>query len=127
MEIKAIYKIPALRHAFLIVSSLDEFCDNSPSCQESKTRTEYLEHILRLKNYTQPKAIPQWTLKVMSQSDFVSALKRNKSTTEVLTNQSSFNDPELELLAINLTKTDPNNEQKELSFMQDSDVIEVFI
>ncbi len=127
MEIKAIYKIPALRHAFLIVSSLDEFCDNSPSSQENRTRTEYLERILRSKNCMQPKAIQQWTLKVMSQSDFVSALKRNKSTAGVLTNQTSYNDPELELLAINLNKNDPNNETKELSFIEDSDVIEVFI
>lgn len=127
MDIKAIYRIPALRHAFLIVSSLDEFCDNSQAYQENKTHTEYLERILRSKNCTQPKAILPWTLKVMSQSDFVLALRRNRPTTEVLPSQTSYNDPELELLAINLVKTESGLEKKELSFTEDADIIEVFI
>lgn len=127
MDVKAIYKIPALKHAFIIVSSLDEFSENSSSFQESRTRTEYLERILRSKNCTQPKAIRPWTLKVMSQSDFLLALRRHKPTLEVLPSQTSYDDPELELLAINLVKTESGLEQKELSFTEEADIIEVFI
>ncbi len=127
MDVKAIYKIPALRHAFLIVSSLDEFSDKSESNQESKTQMEYFERILHLKDCTLPTETQQWTLKVMSQTDFVSAVKRRNPIGQVLSNQTSCEHPELELLAINLTKTLDGLEKKELSFTEDADIIEVFI
>lgn len=127
MDVKAIYKIPALKHAFIIVSSLDEFDDKPRSNQESRTRTEYFEHILRLKYNNQPKEVLPWTLKVMSHEDLLSALKRNKPTRLKSPNQTSSDNSELELLAINLVKTECGVETKELSFIEDTDIIEVFI
>lgn len=127
MDVKAIYKIPDLRQIFLIVPSLDELSDKSQTNQESKTQTEYLEHILHEKSCILPIEIQQWTLKVMSHKDFVSAIKQRNPKGQVLSNQSSLNDPELELLAINLIKTSSDNESKNLSFIDESEIIEVFI
>lgn len=127
MDVKAIYKIPALKHAFFIVSSLDEFSEKSEETQKSKIRMEYFEHILHSKDCTLPIEIQQWTLKVMSHTDFVSAIKRRNPIGQVLSNQTSCEDPELELLAINLTKNSSGLETKELSFTEDADIIEVFI
>lgn len=132
IEIKGIYKLPAIKHAFFIVSSLDEFSDNLQSCQESKRRMEYFEHILQSRDHKPPKVTPQWTLKVVSEHDFVSVLKQYSPTGQVLPIHSSDNPEFLELLAINLLKNpdrvDPTLETtKVLSCVSDDDVIEVFI
>lgn len=133
ISIKGIYKIPAARHAFFIVPSLDSFGEDIGSSQESKKRMEYFEHILQLKDHMPPKVIPRWKLKLMSEDDFLSALKQQIPTRQVSSNPSSHNPEDLELLAINLVETPENpldwtfNTPKVLCAVPDEDIIEVFI
>lgn len=131
MKITGIYKLPEIKHAFLIVASLDEFSDNSKLSQESKRRMEYFEHILRSKENKKTKDIPQWTLKVVSEKDFLTVLKQQHPKGLISSNQSSPNPEYLELLAINLLKTSKNEselkQRKTLSLIPDEDIIEVFI
>lgn len=125
ISIIGIYKIPAIKHAFFIVSSLKEFSGNSRRLPENKRRMEYFEHILRCKH--------QWTLKLMSESDFLTVLKQHKPKGIVSPNQSSCSPASLELLTINLAKTPENcldwayTSKKILSVIPDEDIIEVFI
>lgn len=94
---------------------------------------EYFEHILGYKDYMSPKAIPRWRLKILTQSDFLTVLERQKTREKVLSNQSFHNPEALELLAINLTKTPSNHRSetfctpKQLGTLLDEDIIEVFI
>ena len=94
---------------------------------------EYFEHILQLKDHMPPKVIPRWKLKLMSEDDFLSALKQQIPTRQVSSNPSSHNPEDLELLAINLVETPENpldwtfNTPKVLCAVPDEDIIEVFI
>lgn len=133
VSIKAAYKIPDVRHVFLIVDSLDPFLDSSQLSQESKKRKECFERILRSKDRRCPKATQQWTLKIMLEHDFLMAIKQNNPTGQVSANQTYGSPEDLELLAINLVKTPESsldrtfNTPKVLSLLPDEDIIEVFI
>src|SRR5580692_9116243 len=105
ISIKGIYKIPSIKHVFFIVSSLRDFLDNSLTSQGNKTRMEYFGRILRSKDRMLPKANLQWTVKVVSEHDFLKAIKQHIPKGKVSPNRSSNNPEELELLAINLLKT----------------------
>jgi len=126
MKIIGIYKLPVIKHAFLIVSSLDEFSDSSQPSPESKRRMGYFGHILRSKENKKTKATLQWTLKVVSEKDFLTVLRQQHPKGLISSNQSSHDPEYLELLAINLLKTS-KGESKTLSLIPDDDVIEVFI
>ncbi len=133
IKIKGIYKLPAVKHIFFIVSSLQEFSDGARSSKESKRRMEYFERILQSKDHTPPKVTPLWKLKVMCETDFLSALKQYNPTGRVSSNRSCHNPEDLELLAINLCKTPLSSPEKTfhtpkvLSVVPDEDIIEVFI
>lgn len=133
MMIKGIYKLPAIKHAFFIVSSLEEFEVSLIESLDNKKRMEYFEHILRSKDHICPKEIPLWTLKVVSESEFLKVLEQHMPKGKVSSNLSSHNPECLELLAINLIKTPekssdlPPSTSKVLSVMAEDDIIEVFI
>jgi len=133
MSILGVYKIPIIKHVFFILSSVDSFLDSLALSQHNKKRMEYFEHILRSTDHRLPKEIQQWTLAIVSVDGFLSAIKQCIPIVEVSSNQSSHNPKDLELLAINLVKTDPNlpdntfNTPKALRVIPDEDIIEVFI
>lgn len=133
MLIDAIYKIPATKHIFFIMSSLQEFSTSQKLSLENKRRTECFEHILQSIDRMPPKAIPQWTLKIVCRNDFLSVLQHNMPKELVSSNQSFHNPEYLELLAINLLKTPENscdfafNTPKVLSAIPEEDIIEVYI
>ena len=132
-SIVALYKIPELRHVFCIIKPPDSPCDCSEASQARKRRREYFEHILRSKDHSSPKVTQLWTLKIVPEDDFLSAIEQNTPRELVSSNQSSQNPEKLELLAINLTKTLPNSSDwtlqtpKALCAIPDEDIIEVFI
>lgn len=133
ISIRAVYKIPELKHMFFIVEPLGSSYDCLKESLGSKKRREYIEQILRSKDRSIPKETQQWTLKIVPADDFLSAIEQNKPRELVSSNQSSQNPEKLELLAINLTKTPPNSSDwtlktpKALSVIPDEDIIEVFI
>lgn len=93
---------------------------------------EYFEHILRSKDHTPPTVTRQWTLKVVSERDFLRVLEQRMPTAKESPSQSSYNPECLELIAINLLKTPENpsrslNTPTVLSKIPDEDIIEVFI
>jgi len=132
-NLRGIYKIPSQRLAFLIVSAFPDFLDCCRESQASKKRMEYIGHTLRSKDRSNPKAPQQWKLKVVSENDFLTAIKRCKPTRKESSSQSSDNPLALELLTMNLLKTpgDPVdwtfNTPKALSAIPNDDIIEVFI
>lgn len=133
ISIRAVYKIPETRHVFFIVEPLDSTCDYLKESQGRKRRREYFEHILRSKDRSSPTAFQQWTLRIVPEDDFLSAIEQNTPRELVSSNQSSQNPEKLELLAINLIKTLPNSDDwtsktpKALCVIPDEDIIEVFI
>lgn len=126
MHIKAVYKIPEIKHAFFIVDSLPEFvlpCEMSPS---STTRTEYIAQILRSKGNTGTTSPLLWTLQIVSDDEFQMALKLQ--STKELISPIPYGTPEsLELLVMNTMKSLEGGDKKSLSAIPDKDVIEVFI
>lgn len=131
--IKGIYKLPAIKHAFFIMSSLEDFGGNSAESPDSKKRMEYFEHILQLRDHICPKEIPLWTLEVVSESEFLKVLEQRMPKGKVSSNLSSHNPECLELLAINLIKTPEQSSDLALKtptvlgVIPDEDIIEVFI
>jgi len=132
-KIIGVYKIPAVKHAFLIVSSIPLDLDTLEELSENTNRMEYFDHILRLKDQVGRKNIPRWTLKVLTPDEFLEVLERHKPLESRSTNQSSHNPESLELLAVNLLKDldddRPNacETPKVLCCVPDEDIIEVFI
>lgn len=133
LSIIGVYKLPVLRHIFLIVDSLHDFLDNLMQSEANKIRKGYFERILRSKDHRVPKADLQWTIRVVCVHDFLEAIKLSIPIGTVSTNQTCQNPEELELLAINLVKTHPPSRDKPfdtpkvLSRVHDEDIIEVFI
>lgn len=118
MDIKAIYKIPEMRYVFVIFSSIDEVYSS-----ELDIKMKFHE-IIHSKYSKIPIKNQSWKIKLISQEDFLSAIPQHKS----LNNQTSYANPEsMELLAINISKTQSDISKKELSFVDDLDLIEVFI
>lgn len=133
MFIRGIYKLPVLKHAFIIVDSLEGLSDSLQPSQGHKKRMECFERILRSKDRSIPTDTQQWTLKIMSESDFVKVLEQHNPKGRVSSNQTSCNPEHLELLAINLLKAPEILSDwtlvspKVLSSIPDEDIIEVFI
>jgi hypothetical protein len=126
--IKGIYKIPEIKHAFFIVSSQNESGETQSLLPQNKKRKEYFEHILKWKGRIDPKEAQSWKLRIVSETEFLEALEQSMSTNQVLPSQSSEPSESLELVAINLVKTsDDSAERKQLGFIENEDVIEVFI
>jgi len=133
MMIRGLYKIPFLKTAFLIVSFFPSFSDSLEPSLESKKRTGYIGRTLRSKDRKFPKEIQQWTLKVVSEHDFLQAIALHKPKGVISPNQTCDNPIQLELLTINLPKTPENlldwtySTPKGLGLVPEEDVIEVFI
>lgn len=129
--IRGIYKLPAIKHAFFIISSLQDFSGNS-QLRESKKRMGYFAKVLKWKDQEHPKVTQKWKLIVIEQQEFLKVLECSLPTRESSSSQSCYNPEDLELLAINLLKTPeslffPHDTPKVLSFVSDEDIIEVFI
>lgn len=113
--------------------SIDTSCDACIESRESKKRKQYLEHILQSKDRMLPTSTLLWIEETISANDFLSVLRKRCPKTQAEPNQSSHNQEDLELLAINLSKTLPNsldwsfNTPKALSAIPEEDIIEVFI
>lgn len=133
LSIVGVYKLPVLRHVFLIVDSLHDFLDTLFLSEESRIRKGYFERILRSKDRKDPTEDLQWTIRVVCVHDFLEAIKQSIPIGTESTNQTYQNPEELELLAINLVKTHPPSLDKPfhtpkvLSRVHDEDIIEVFI
>ena len=132
-NLRAIYKIPSQRLAFLIVPTFPDFLDCCTESQANKKRMEYIGHTLRSKYRSNPKAPQLWKLKVVSENDFLTAIKRCKPTKKESSNQSFDSPLALELLTMNLLKTPCDlvdwtfNTPKALSVIPKEDIIEVFV
>jgi hypothetical protein len=132
-NLRGIYKIPSQRLAFLIVSVFPDFLDCCRESQASKKRMEYIGRTLRSKDRSTPKESQLWKLKVVSENDFLMAIKRYKPTRKESSNQSFDSPLALELLTMNLLKTPGDlvdwtfNTPKALSVIPNEDIIEVFI
>lgn len=133
MNLRGIYKIPSQRIEFLIVSAFPDFLDCFRESHASKKRMEYIGRTLRSKDRRNPKGSQLWKLKVVSENDFLMAIKRYKPTRKESSNQSFDSPLVLELLTINLLKTPCDlvdwtfNTPKALSVISNDDIIEVFI
>ena len=133
MMIRGIYKLPAIKHTFLIWISPDEDQTDGTRWRENKKRREYFEHTLLSKDRMPPKETLLWRLKVVSKDDFLSVIRQHTPTDLISSSQSSDNPEMLELLAINLLKTpvclpsEPCETPKFLCTVPDEDIIEVFI
>ena len=127
-----IYKLPAIKCAFFIVSTLADVSGKQTSSLEHDKRIRQIENILRSKDYTFPKASQLWKYIVIEQNDFLWVLEQSIPRKLGETNQSCYNPEHLELLAINLLKTPRDLRRtyetpKVLSCILDEDIIEVFI
>ena len=133
MTIKGIYKLPAIKHTFLVMSSGEEGCDNETMWIENRKKMEYFEHILELKDHMHPKETPLWRLKLVHEDDFLLAIKRYRPKEIVSSSQSLGNPEELELLSVNLLKNLVNplyetyETPKFLGSIREEDIIQVFI
>jgi hypothetical protein len=132
-SILGIYKLPGIKHVFFIVSSLSEFFANIKMSKGSVVKTIDFEHIHLSKNHIKPIRSQQWSVKVVSEHNFLNSLKQYIPTDKVSSNQSSHIPVDLELLTINQLKTPVSSPEmtfhtpKVLSVVPDSDIIEVFI
>ena len=130
--LKAVYRIPQIKHVFFIMSFSDEVLDNSMLSLQNKKRREYFEHILQSKHHIKPIEAQQWRLKTMLESDLVKAIE-HYTPKELESSNPSYSDPEsLELLTINLLKKEyPEDDfyhtYKGLGRIQNEDIIEVFV
>lgn len=133
MMIRGIYKLPAIKHTFLILMSPDGENEIGGGYLENRKRREYFEHILESKDRMLPTEVLLWRLKVVSEDDFLSAIRQQTPTDRVSSSQSLDNPEMLELLAINLLRTperlpcDTCETTKFLCTVPDEDIIEVFI
>lgn len=131
--IRGIYKLPAIKHTFLIFASPDEDEENDSRLLGNRKRREYFEHILECKHRMLPTETLLWRLKIVSEDDFLSVIRQHTPTDLVSSSQSSSNPEMLELLAINLLRTPvclpsvPCETPKFLCAVPDEDIIEVFI
>jgi hypothetical protein len=116
ISIIAVYKIPSVKHAFLIVQSFDDLIP----LKEKMKRMEYFDHILHFKDNFPLGSVKQWTIKILHEIEFLTVLKKNKSSPQTL-----------ELLTVNLLKqTDLHCEtysDKCVEVISNEDVIDIFI
>jgi hypothetical protein len=130
MWIRAIYKLPEIRHVYFIVSPQEGDEESGLILKESTRKRECFEQILRSKDRTFPSTAQQWTLALLSESDFLKVIEQHQPREPGSSNQSSHSPEYLELLAINLLKT-PSSRTLEtpkfLSPIPSEDIIEVFI
>lgn len=112
------------------MSSLQQFDETSIGLEEIEKRSKRLENILRSKYYRCSKEIESWTFEIVFESDFLQVLSKCIPKVKISSNPSCHN-PCLELLAMNLVKTNESsseiNSQKLLGIVDDEDIIEVFI
>lgn len=130
--IKAIYRIPSIKHTFLIVGPHDTPSLKHLELEQIGVEEESLEHILRWKDHIGPKEALRWTQRVVSFEEFLEVVEKCTPIGRVSSIQSSRNPEDLELLAINLLKTPVSpseslDSSKYLGFVPDEDVLEVFI
>ena len=63
--ITGIYKIPSIKHAFFVVSSLKKIFSDSEFYHECKRRAQYFDKILRVKGRIYLEVNQKWNLKIM--------------------------------------------------------------
>ena len=131
-KIKALYKIPALKRIFLIVDGDSKTSSNSRLLKSSKRRKRDLVEALAGKDRVDTKQIPKWSSRLTLETDFLWVLSLYKPTAERLRNLSSFHPLHLELLTISLSQYLESPEQftyqeKVLSYLENEDIIEVYI
>lgn len=133
MKVIGLYRLPQIKHEFLIVSSLEAFLKGQQELKDYKKRMECIEHILQSKDCTPPKETQQWRAELVLEEDFLRVLKQRMPKVEVSSNLSSHKPICMELLTINLVKTPETSSDltlsspKELSVSKNEDIIEVFI
>ena len=128
--VTAIYKLPVIKHIFLIVASDDGRPNlSSRNCIQK----EEFAGILRDKDREIDSPGSKWTTKLIHSDDFLSALEDQGNLRIDLSNPSFDSSEHMELLAINLQPQkscpDPLSmfTPKVLSRVPDEDIIEVMV
>lgn len=130
--IKGTYRLPTIKHTFLVISVHDDHFDEQV-LQKNKINKEYFAHILRSKDRICPKEIQLKRLVAISETDFLWEIEQHSPIVKVSSSLSSGNPAMLELLTMNLLKTQQSPHSgtyetcKFLGFVPDEDVIEVCI
>lgn len=131
--IKSVYKIPAQRHVFLIVSDCTEISEISVPLDMRKKRLQYIQNIVRCKDSMRPKKTSKWTVKLVREDEFSTAISKQIGTSTEVANASFQKPLDIELLCMNLMQFPDHinkmslDSPKELSTIDSMDVIEVFI
>lgn len=133
LTVVALYKIPALKQVFVIVTSPRASSDNSKESKASKKRKEYFVWALLEKIRADTSNIPKWSSKILPEDDFLSVLELYKPTSKISTNQETCPPRSLEMLTISITRNVLNDlvcqqfPEKDLNFVSTEDIIEVNI
>lgn len=127
-SIRAFYKIPSLKHTFIIVSSLQIESNDEELIEKREKENDYIRELLLKKGSVSNERSHGWRSKCVEEGDFLKILSANLET-----NSLDHISENLELLAINISKNqlidtaDPHHTSKVLSCVEHEDVIEVFI
>lgn len=131
--VKAVYRLPAIRHLLFVVPFPDRKESYFPSLKRIQKKAE-LEELLLSKDQALPKKSLKWTIKLVQEDDFLSSLESQRKKLLQETNLSSDIPQDLELLAINLLPTHSSSYEslssvtpKILSQIPDEDIIEVSV
>lgn len=131
--VKGIYKLPEIRHIFIVVPSASIANDNPKLLLRNKERREYFERTVLSKDRMTKLTSLKWTIRIIREDDFLMSVGELTKRPEVSSNPSFDNPESMELLAINLLKTPLSSPDlslhtpKVLSKVLDEDIIEVFI
>ena len=131
--VKGIYKLPEIKHIFIVVPSPSIANDNPKLLLQSKQRRRYFDNtVLSKDRMTKPTNL-KWTIRIIPEDDFLESVRELTQRPEISSNRSFDNPENMELLAINLLKTPLSSPDlslhtpKVLSKVFDEDIIEVFI
>lgn len=122
--IKAIYKLPAIKHVFFITSSLDQVLENYLGVKEVEKRNRQIEHILFSKDWICSQE--SWKFELITDKELLKAVSLHGGDFEydyLSCHKSSC----LELLTINILKSNESSNFKVLGSIKDEDIIEVFL
>ena len=128
--VRAVYKIPELKHIFLVVTNLD---DKNYLSKDTEKKKKYFERVLQNKYSESKKKYLEWKIKPILEKDFLEIIEEHTGKMIGSTNPNIENSEEMELLSINL-KTSTSLlgtfsicTSKILNKVSNDDIIEVFV
>jgi hypothetical protein len=129
-KLVATYKIPEMRHIFLVFA-LDG--DKSNRSTESEKQKKCLASVLDNKYLETEKKNRPWRIRLIHEDDFLEIIQEQTGIVKCLTNPTIENSEYMELLAINIKTEMPHHDSlasctpKVLDRVSKDDVIEFFI